>query len=132
MDLQDRNRAIARQLKDPSQPVDKIAADFGLSPEMIRKIGREMGVPARDRRALKPKRLIEREPISEIHVAIGIRVARHRAANKMTVGELAKEAKLSVPRLRAVETGCDAKMTLVELQRLAEVTQTDLGELLAS
>lgn len=128
-DIEVRNKAIATALSDTTRPISSIVTEYGLSKETIRKIGRQQGVPPRAESGAGRKQKLEHsETISEMHRKVGLYFARHRSRERLTPKAFAERVKISVPRLRAIEMGTYAGLTLLDLQKLCEECGVSVAE----
>lgn len=132
MDLEKRNAALLEAIKDESQAIDKIAHDFGISAESVRRIARLNGIPPRKKgRRANRQRLEHSNPISPLHEAVGLKVNRYRSLKSESPYTFAEKAKMSMQRLRTIETGCQADLTLTDLNKLADAMGCNVTELVA-
>lgn len=123
-----RNEEIAEALRDTDRSVASISAEFGLSQEMIRRIGREAGVKPRPQaRVGRRKKLEFTDPASELHTRVGLYFAATRSRQRKSATEFASLLGISSLRLRSIEMGTYDGLTLLELDRICQACGVDVA-----
>lgn len=122
-DIEIRNARLMERVKqEPKTPLTKIAEDGGISTERLRQIMRENGV-TREKGTGERKPYHMMEPVSRLHLQIGQDVSYHKSKLNLSQKELAQAAKMSTQRLRGIELGVIADLTVTEMIRLARACE---------
>lgn len=129
MNQDQRNKQIEKLFHEGKLSLKELGSEFGLSPDRVRVILRERGINTPPERALRRRgKLIEKDPLSKLHVQIGQDIAYYRSKLGLGPKAFAAHAGMSKERLRAIELGI-YNLTLVDLAKLAKIIDVPMSEL---
>ncbi|AKU43603.1 transcriptional regulator [Caulobacter phage Seuss] len=113
---------------------ETVAAKYGRHVSTLWKAIREERIRNPDRtrtggRQRGPKTMADKSTISPLHISVGLKIAKYRAVNEITVSDLGQAIDVSRVRIRTMEVGAH-DFTLTELVNLSHVLKIPLEELI--
>jgi hypothetical protein len=133
-DLQSAHRSMMQRYFDDGWSAGAVAKAFGRSPGFVSKLVRAERMLGRLRAktggSKDPRKRENRRPLSAMHCAIGVRVARYRRSQNINMTEFGLRVGLSRVRVGELEAGA-YDFTLSNLFAISDELSIQLAELLS-